>query len=245
MIKNLLIGLLVAGLLLAGCGGEEYKLSEDSKITEQDVKLLKKSYEDMDSNERARLITMQKDMTDKEREVFKEDFRRLYLEEMEGVYTSTERAKEAFEKSWDYETRKRKGELTEGEQEQEEKMKEKTEQTIATSGIKSSIQSIIDNAEYKNTLVDKIVINENLGTDTQGDYIALIYLVYDIKNTTKTGNEIMRMYSDDLVATMAPKSTTSISEATIFWEDEYNNRTVKYAYEYKDGGFYLTDVMGE
>ncbi len=245
MIKNLLIGLLMAGLLLAGCGGEEYKLSEDSKITKQDVKLLKKSYEDMGTSERSRARTVQKDMTDEEREMFKEDFKRLYLEETGDVYTSIERAEEAFEKSWDYETRKRKGELTEEELEQEERMKEKTKQTFAISGIKSSIQSIIDDAGYQNTLVDKIAVNENLGTDAPDDYIALIYLVFDVKNSRGTGNQMMRMYSDDLVATMAQKGTTSISEVAVFWEDEYNSRTVKYVYEYRDGGFYLVDVMGE
>ena len=55
----------------------------------------------------------------------------------------------------------------------------------------------------------------------------------------------MRMYSDDLVATLAENGVTDISEAVIFWEDEYNNRTVKYAFEYRNGGFYITDIMGE
>ena len=55
----------------------------------------------------------------------------------------------------------------------------------------------------------------------------------------------MKMYSDDLVATLAKKGITDISEAAIFWEDEYNNRNVKYAYEYKDGEFYIEDIAGE
>ena len=244
-VRFLLVCILIFGLLLGGCSSDGYELSKDSKITKQDIKLLGKSYEDMDSSERTRLITIQKDMTDEEREMFKGEFKRLYLEEIGHAYTSAERAEEAFEESWDYKARKRKGELTEEELEQEEKMKEKTEQTIAISGIKSSIQSIIDDAGYQNTLVDKIAVNENLGTDAPDDYIALIYLVFDVKNSRGTGNQMMRMYSDDLVATMAQKGTTSISEVAVFWEDEYNSRTVKYVYEYRDGGFYLVDVMGE
>jgi len=35
------------------------------------------------------------------------------------------------------------------------------------------------------------------------------------------------------------------SEAAVFWKDDYNKRNVKYAYEYKNGGFYVMDVAGE
>ena len=54
-----------------------------------------------------------------------------------------------------------------------------------------------------------------------------------------------KLYSDDIVATLANKGIRDISEAIIFWEDNYNNRNLKYAYEDKNGGFYVTDVMGE
>ncbi len=55
----------------------------------------------------------------------------------------------------------------------------------------------------------------------------------------------MKMYSNDLMASLAKKGITDISEAAIFWEDKYNNRNVKYSYEYKDGNFYITDIAGE
>jgi len=113
------------------------------------------------------------------------------------------------------------------------------------SEIEALIKDRINDDDYKNTKLDRITINENLGTDTPNDYIALVYFEFDIQNTRKTGNEVMRMYSDDLVATLAENGVTDISEAVIFWEDEYNNRTVKYAFEYRNGGFYITDIMGE
>ena len=65
------------------------------------------------------------------------------------------------------------------------------------------------------------------------------------KNTHETANEMMKMYSDDLVATIAKKGIQDISEVAVFWEDNYNNRNLKHAYEYRNGGFYVTDVMGE
>ena len=54
---------------------------------------------------------------------------------------------------------------------------------------------------------------------------------------------MMRMYSDDLVATLANQGIDDISQVAIFWKDEYNDRDLKYAYEYRDGGFYITDIV--
>ena len=69
--------------------------------------------------------------------------------------------------------------------------------------IEWAIRARIDEGVYKNTKLDRITVNENLGTEEDGDYIALVYLIFDIKNTKETGNEVMRMYSDDLAATLA------------------------------------------
>ncbi|GAA0735730.1 hypothetical protein [Clostridium oceanicum] len=113
------------------------------------------------------------------------------------------------------------------------------------SEIKTSIKDTFNNGDYTNAKLTSITINENLGTDVSNDYIALVYLKFDIKNRRKTGNKVMRMYSDDLVAKLADQGITDISEAAIFWEDEYNSRSVKYAYEYKNKGFYIMDVAGE
>lgn len=111
--------------------------------------------------------------------------------------------------------------------------------------ISDMIKSRISDGEYKNVKTDKITINENLGTDIEDDYIALVYLLFDIKNKKDTGNKLMRMYSDDLAATLANEGIEDVVEIAVFWEDEYNNRSVKYAYEYKDGAFYIMDIAGE
>lgn len=111
--------------------------------------------------------------------------------------------------------------------------------------IEKVIRDRIDEGEYRSTKLDRITVNENLGTEEGGDYIALVYLKFDIKNTKNTGNKMMRMYSDDLVAAMASKGITNVCEAAVFWEDEYNDRNLKYTYEYRNGGFYITDIAGE
>lgn len=111
------------------------------------------------------------------------------------------------------------------------------------SEIETSIRGIFNNGDYTNANLNRITVNENLGTDVSNDYIALVYLKFDIKNSRKTGNQVMKMYSDDLVAKLA--SCSEISEISVFWEDEYNNRTVKYAYEHKNDGFYIMDIAGE
>jgi major membrane immunogen (membrane-anchored lipoprotein) len=98
---------------------------------------------------------------------------------------------------------------------------------------------------YRNAKINRITVNDNLGTDVEGDYILLVNFIFDIKNTRETGNEMMRMYSDDLVAYIGNNDSIDIVEAAIFWEDEYNGRTVKYAYEHNEDGFYITDIMGE
>ncbi|MCT4507900.1 MAG: hypothetical protein N4A48_03940 [Tepidibacter sp.] len=130
-------------------------------------------------------------------------------------------------------------------QETEENTDKQIEEVSRKSEIETAVRNEFSNGDYLNVKLSKITINENLGTEASDDYIALIYLKFDVKNTRKTGNNVMRMYSDDLVAKLANQGIADISESAIFWEDEYNERDVKYAYEYKNGGFYIMDIAGE
>ncbi len=108
--------------------------------------------------------------------------------------------------------------------------------------IEWAIRARIEEGTYRNVNLDRVEVNANLGTEDDGDYIALVYLVFNTKNTISTGNDVMRMYSDDLVATLA-EQFSNVAQAAIFWQDDYNSRNLKYAYEYQDGNFYLTDKM--
>lgn len=103
----------------------------------------------------------------------------------------------------------------------------------------------IKEGEYPNVTITDIKLNDNLGSPEDGDFILLINGTFDIKNSKDTGNNVLKMYANDLVATVANNGVTEVFEAAIFWKDDYNNRTVKYAYEYNDGEFSITDIMGE
>ncbi|NBI08282.1 hypothetical protein [Senegalia massiliensis] len=130
---------------------------------------------------------------------------------------------------------------------EEENEAEKKQREIESDkfNIKTAIKDRIDEGDYTNVTIDSITINENLGTEEDRDYIALVNLDFNVKNTRNTGNKVMRMYSDDLAATLANKGIKNLAEIAIFLKDEYNDRSVKYAYEYKNNGFYIMDIAGE
>ncbi len=112
--------------------------------------------------------------------------------------------------------------------------------------IESIIRIRIDEGDYLSAELTEIRINQDMGYEGPDTlFIALIYFDYTISNTRDTANEMMRMYSDDLVATLANKGVQDVSEAAVFWKDDYNNRNLKYAYDYRDGGFYISDIAGE
>lgn len=112
--------------------------------------------------------------------------------------------------------------------------------------IELTVLNRINDGDYTFAVLDEITINNNYGSDDpDNNFILLVYFIYDTKNTKSTGNDLMRMYSDDLVATIAEQGFDDINEAAIFWEDDYNNRSVKYAYEYKNNGFYISDIADE
>lgn len=91
--------------------------------------------------------------------------------------------------------------------------------------------------EYRGTVIKKIDINENLGTDDEDDYIVLIHLKWDVKNKPKMTRKMLEMYSDDLAATLAKH--TNITEITIFWEVPYHlegNNVAKMSYSRSGDG---------
>lgn len=98
-------------------------------------------------------------------------------------------------------------------------------------------------AEYTHTDIDRITINEDLGTDVEGDYVVLVYLTWTQKNNGKLSKEVLKLYSDDLAAATA-KECASVQELAIFWTVPYlNNANAKCSYERKNGGMYEMDMM--
>lgn len=108
------------------------------------------------------------------------------------------------------------------------------------------IETVISNRiveKYTYTNIDEITINDDLGTDKEGDYIALVYLTWEQKNSGKTSKEVLTMYSNDLAATVA-KENSNVQEIAIFWTVPYlNNATAKCSYERKNGEMFETDIV--
>lgn len=66
------------------------------------------------------------------------------------------------------------------------------------------------------TQIDRITINDDLGTEADGDYIALVYLTWNQKNTGKTSKKMLEMYPSYLAATLGEQNR-SVNEIAIFW----------------------------
>lgn len=110
--------------------------------------------------------------------------------------------------------------------------------TDAKSGIESFINSHIKKT-YSDTDIDKITINDDLGTGS--GYIALVYLTWNVKNSADTSKKMLKMYSDDLAATVAGKYA-DVHEISVFWKVPYlTDQTSKWQYSCKEGNAFLTD----
>lgn len=128
---------------------------------------------------------------------------------------------------------------TEGEN-QETKLEDLTE----TDKIDYVIRDIVSE-KYMDTVVDTLTINENAGTDDDGDFIALAYLTWNVKNKADTTKEMLAMYSEDLAARVGT-DLPEVSELSVFWTVPYHdesNTAVKYTFERKGEGMYETDKM--
>src|SRR5699024_1793209 len=134
--------LFITGLFMPSSSNDTETINENSKLTKANVKILQKDFDELDSDERTRLITMQSDMDVEELKEHKSDIKRLYIQEMAEAYGS-ERAGEKFEEDFDYEIRKRKGELTEEEKAEDKKIEEEAKKFIAESQSKSRIEEAI------------------------------------------------------------------------------------------------------
>ena len=95
--------------------------------------------------------------------------------------------------------------------------------------------------QYTMTQIDRITINDDLGTEADGDYIALVYLTWDQKNTGKTSKKMLEMYSSDLAATLGEQNS-SVNEIAIFWTVPYLNDTSKFSYQRYGDGFVEMDI---
>lgn len=112
-----------------------------------------------------------------------------------------------------------------------------------TEQIEEDMRTIIFE-NYRDTTVDRISINPNYGTeDDESDYVALAYLIWDVKNSRKTTQEMLSMYSEDFAARIGT-NVPLVSEFTVFWTVPYHDESqvaMKFTYDRKDEGMYQVD----
>ena len=108
--------------------------------------------------------------------------------------------------------------------------------------VKTQIKSYI-NANYTNTILDDLTANDDLGTDADGDYVVLVNLTWNQKNTGKTSQEMLDMYSSDMAARIY-QDMPEVQELCIFWTVPYlNDGTAKISFERKDNGMAYMDKV--
>lgn len=108
--------------------------------------------------------------------------------------------------------------------------------------VKTQIKSYI-NANYTNTILDDLTVNDDLGTDADGDYVVLVNLTWNQKNTGKTSQEMLDMYSSDMAARIY-QDMPEVQELCIFWTVPYlNDGTAKISFEKKDNGMAYMDKV--
>ena len=107
------------------------------------------------------------------------------------------------------------------------------------------IEAVIRNhvsSEYQKTDIESITINADLGTEEPDDYIALVNLTWNVKNSGSTAKEVLTVYSEDLAATLG-NECPSVQEVAIFWTVPYlNDATAKCSYERSDSGMVEMDM---
>ncbi len=100
-------------------------------------------------------------------------------------------------------------------------------------------------SRYDSTDTESISVNANLGTENPDDYVALVYLTWNVKNTPDTTKDMFAMYSEDFAARIV-QELPNVSEFCVFWTVPYYSESdviAKYAYQRENGGMYETDEV--
>lgn len=128
---NLLIilSIFIFTLTLTSCGNSKYKLEKGSNLTKEDIKILKKNYNSLNEDQKIDLVLMEDKMSEDEYIKFKDDLKRLYVQEMASDYGSEETASRIFEENYDLKLREKQGKLTDEEKMKNQKSKQKNHTT--------------------------------------------------------------------------------------------------------------------
>lgn len=112
-----------------------------------------------------------------------------------------------------------------------------------TDPITAAITKRVKSSDYYNAEVESVSINDDLGTDAAGDKIVTARLKFTAANNGATAKSVLRIFSDDLAATVY-KECPDVNEIVFFWTaTQLNNAEAKCAYQRRDTGMAATDEM--
>lgn len=66
--------------------------------------------------------------------------------------------------------------------------------------IEAWARETLESKRYLGVVIDSIEVNENLGTDAEGDYILLAYVTFDMKNKADTALNTISLQAEDFAA---------------------------------------------
>src|SRR5699024_8053055 len=207
------------GLFMAP-SSETESISDEEQLTRADTKILKKDFEELDDDERTRLIAMQGDMSVEELEEYKEDLKRLYVQEMTEAY-GPKGAGEKFKEDFDYEIRKRKRELTEEEKEADKKLEKEVSKSMEEAtrkiGIEESITDIVgETNNLGNESISKIDINDNYGTEEDGDKLVIANINASENITNDATKKAILIDSTKIFENLF--NISNVSEVALNWD---------------------------
>ncbi len=210
-ISSLVVILSILILTLTSCGNSNYRLEEGSKLTKEDINILKKSYNSLSKEQKTDLILMDDKMSEGEYIKFKDNLKRLYVEEMASAYGSVETAGKMFENSYDLKLREKQGKLTDEEKIEnesiEKKAKESNNEVKKYMEAKDKIQDNLDN-NLKNQYNELVVESKVIDSDSLKKKITIDVNVVTFKSVTvgqmttirnKVAQEVIKIIECDTV----------------------------------------------
>lgn len=121
---------------------------------------------------------------------------------------------------------------------------EKDELESLKSDAEYEIESIVED-NYTTASIEKIEINDDMGSDKPNKLIALVHLSFDAKNSSQTSYNMVEMYSDDLAAKIGSENDT-INQIAVFWKVPYideDETLAKFSYERSGEHMIITDKV--
>lgn len=97
--------------------------------------------------------------------------------------------------------------------------------------------------KYLDTKIDNITVNPDMGTEKNDDYVVLVRLTWNVKNSSEQSKKMLDMYSSDMAARIY-QDLPEVQELAIFWTVPYlNNGNAKISFERVSGGMKYSDKV--